>query len=102
MNSLKYFYLKTRNKISFEYITFQNFNDGLDDADKLAALCHGFPVTVNIIEYNPIANFDMFKSEQDRVDQFARRLRSKDIMVTLRRSRGKDINAACGQLIVNN
>ncbi len=100
MTALRYFYKKTRNKISFEYIAFQHFNDQIEDADKLAALCAHFPVTVNIIEYNPIDNFDMIKSDVDQIDRFAQRLRSKDIMVTLRRSRGKDINAACGQLIV--
>mgnify|MGYP001575267490 FL=1 len=53
---------------------------------------------VNIIEYNPIEGATFQKSEENRLDAFARYLRSHDIMVTVRRSRGKDIDAACGQL----
>ena len=98
MEALTYYYNITKNKISYEYITFQGFNDSIEDADNLAKLCSKFPVRVNIIEYNPIAGFDMIKSSKDTIDEFAIRLRSKGIMVTVRRSRGKDIDAACGQL----
>lgn len=98
MDALDYYYQKTRNKISYEYITFAGFNDTIEDADKLAKLCKMFPVKVNIIEYNPIAAFDMVKSDVDTLDRFAQRLRKHDVMVTVRRSRGKDIDAACGQL----
>ncbi len=98
MEALRYYYQKTKNKISYEYITFAGFNDSLEDADRLAKLCKSFPVKVNIIEYNPIAGFDMVKSNVDTIDQFAQRLRKHDVMVTVRRSRGKDIDAACGQL----
>ncbi|MCL4106404.1 UNVERIFIED_CONTAM: hypothetical protein GTU68_030362 [Idotea baltica] len=98
MNSLDYFYQKTRNRISYEYIAFKNFNDSLDDAKNLAKLCKRFPVKVNIIEYNPIDGVEFVKSKEDAVDEFASYLRNQDIMVTIRRSRGKDIDAACGQL----
>lgn len=98
MDALRYFYEKTGNKISYEYITFRGFNDSLDDAAKLARLCRDFPVKVNIIEYNPIAGIELVKSEEDTINAFAKYLRNKDIMVTVRRSRGKDIDAACGQL----
>jgi 23S rRNA (adenine2503-C2)-methyltransferase len=99
MAALKHFYLKTGNKISYEYIAFQNFNDSLADAKNLAALCQkGFPVKVNIIEYNPIDGSEYSKSHEDKIDAFSRYLRSQDIMSTVRRSRGKDIDAACGQL----
>jgi 23S rRNA (adenine2503-C2)-methyltransferase len=98
MESLSYFYEKTGNRISYEYITFQNFNDGLDDAARLAKLCKQFPVRVNIIEYNPIDGAPFLKSAEHRIDDFAAHLRSKGVMVTVRRSRGKDIDAACGQL----
>jgi len=98
MEALEYYYKVTRNRISYEYITFQGFNDSIEDAEKLAKLCSRFPVRVNIIEYNPIEGFDMIKSPIDTIDQFAKHLREKDIMVTVRRSRGKDIDAACGQL----
>ncbi len=98
MDALEYFYNKTRNRISYEYISFKNFNDSIEDAKNLAKLCKRFPVKVNIIEYNPIDGVEFVKSDEDAVDQFASFLRKQDIMVTIRRSRGKDIDAACGQL----
>ena len=98
MDSLAYFYNKTRNKISYEYISFKNFNDGIEDTKNLAKLCKRFPVNVNIIEYNPIEGLDFIKSEADARDKFASFLKNQDIMATIRRSRGKDIDAACGQL----
>lgn len=98
MDALRYYYRQTRNRISYEYITFQNFNDSLEDAANLAKLCKDFPVRINIIEYNPIDGAPFQKSAEHRIDDFARYLRERDIMVTVRRSRGKDIDAACGQL----
>ncbi len=98
IEALTYFYRKTRNRISYEYIAFQNFNDSLEDAAGLAALCKHFPVRVNIIEYNPIDGAPFLKSAEHRIDDFARYLREQGVMVTVRRSRGKDIDAACGQL----
>jgi 23S rRNA (adenine2503-C2)-methyltransferase len=96
--ALIYFYRQTQNKITLEYITFQNFNDNAADAENLARFCGPFPVVVNIIEYNPIAGFNMIKSSADRIDAFARHLTRLGVSVTVRRSRGKDIDAACGQL----
>ena len=96
--ALTYFYQKTKNKITFEYITFNHFNDGEQDARELAKICRQFPAKVNIIEYNPIDQVDFTKSDSDRIDRFAVALRKLGIMVSVRRSRGKDIDAACGQL----
>jgi 23S rRNA (adenine2503-C2)-methyltransferase len=98
MEALVYFYNKTRNRISYEYIAFQNFNDSLEDAANLAKLCKHFPVRINIIEYNPIDGAPFLKSTEHRIDDFAKYLRDRGIMVTVRRSRGRDIDAACGQL----
>lgn len=98
MEALQYYYQKTGNRISYEYITFENFNDSLKDAANLVKLCKRFPVMVNIIEYNPIEGVTFTKSSAGAIDQFAQYLRDRDIMVTVRRSRGKDIDAACGQL----
>ncbi len=98
MDALEYFYQKTRNRISYEYIAFQDFNDSIEDAKNLAKLCKRFPVRVNIIEYNPIDGAPFLKSTEHRIDDFAKYLRDHHIMVTVRRSRGKDIDAACGQL----
>lgn len=98
LESLTYFHRQTRNRISYEYIAFQNFNDSLEDAAQLAKLCRNFPVRINIIEYNPIDGAPFLKSTEHRIDDFAKYLRDQGIMVTVRRSRGRDIDAACGQL----
>ena len=98
MEALKHFYLKTHNKITFEYIALNKVNDYIDDAKKLVQLCKHFPVKVNIIEYNPIDGADFTKSQEDTTNAFAAYLASQGVNVTLRRSRGKDIDAACGQL----
>lgn len=98
MEALEYFYKTTKNKITYEYITFQLFNDGLDDAKQLVKFCRRFPVKVNIIEYNPIDGAPFLKSAEDRIDNFALYLRKEGVAVTVRKSRGKDIDAACGQL----
>jgi 23S rRNA (adenine2503-C2)-methyltransferase len=98
MDAIEYFYKKTQGKISYEYIAFQNFNDGREDAHNLVKLCKRFPVKVNIIEYNPIEGFDFVKADESKIDIFAQILRRNNVMVTVRKSRGKDIDAACGQL----
>ncbi|GAB4257769.1 MAG: 23S rRNA (adenine(2503)-C(2))-methyltransferase RlmN [Saprospiraceae bacterium] len=98
MEALSYFHRKTFNRISFEYIAFDGFNEGPEDARNLIRLCRRFPVRVNIIEYNPIEGANFRKAGEDRIDNFARMLLDAGIMVTVRRSRGKDIDAACGQL----
>ncbi|HFA47844.1 MAG TPA: 23S rRNA (adenine(2503)-C(2))-methyltransferase RlmN [Bacteroidetes bacterium] len=98
MDALTYFYKKTGNRISYEYIAFQNFNDSLQDAAALVKLCQQFPVRVNIIEYNPIEGVEFHKSSAGQTDRFAKYLSDRDVTVTVRRSRGKDIDAACGQL----
>lgn len=102
MEALQYFYDKTGNRISYEYIAFQNFNDGPEDAKQLVELCSNFPVGVNIIEYNPVEGIDFIKSDEDRLDHFAGILANNGVRVTVRRSRGKDIDAACGQLANKN
>ena len=98
MDSMNYFYEKSGKRISYEYITFKNFNDSIEDAKQLLKLCRDFPVIVNIIEYNPIDGVDFIKSDEDSINKFVQHLRDRGIMVTVRRSRGKDIDAACGQL----
>jgi 23S rRNA (adenine2503-C2)-methyltransferase len=98
LDAIAYFYQKTQNRISYEYIAFQHFNDSLEDAAKLARLCRRFPVRINIIEYNPIDGAPFEKASEHRINDFARFLRERGIVVTVRRSRGKDIDAACGQL----
>ncbi len=98
MESLEYFFSKTKQKISYEYIAFDNFNLSRLDANNLIKLCRIFPVMVNIIEYNPIDGVTFDRAATQTVDQFAQILRDAGIMVTVRKSRGMDIDAACGQL----
>ena len=99
MEALEYFHHKNfRSKISYEYITFQNFNDSIEDAKALLRLCNRFPVRVNIIEYNPVEGVSYHKSDENQIDRFAKYLSDHGVMTTVRRSRGKDIDAACGQL----
>ncbi|MBL7781617.1 MAG: 23S rRNA (adenine(2503)-C(2))-methyltransferase RlmN [Saprospiraceae bacterium] len=99
MEALEYFYAKTHNRISYEYIAFERFNDSLEDAARLVQLCRRkFPVRVNIIEYNPIEGISFEKSDENRLNAFAAYLAREGVTVTVRRSRGKDIDAACGQL----
>lgn len=98
--ALKYYYAKTKNPITFEYIVFHNFNDEIQDAKELAAFCRHVPCKVNIIEYNPIALADFVNAEADKIDEFAAYLRNQGIITNVRRSRGKDIDAACGQLAI--
>jgi len=98
--ALRYFYQKTKNQITFEYIAFNGFNDSVEDANKLAkfTLSIGAPIKINIIEYNPISEADFINTTADRLDAFKNQLESKKLIVNIRRSRGKDIDAACGQL----
>ncbi|PWJ59365.1 23S rRNA (adenine2503-C2)-methyltransferase [Dyadobacter jejuensis] len=96
--ALNYFYKKTGNRITFEYIVFNNFNDTLQDAQELWEFTKRVPARVNIIEYNPIAEADFKNTEADKLDQFAAFLEKRGVSVHVRRSRGKDIDAACGQL----
>ncbi len=100
--SLIYFYHKTNSRVTFEYIIFKGFNDSLKDARELANYCKNLPVKINIIEYNPIDEGHYQQADPKKVDEFARFLESLNLIVNVRRSRGKDIDAACGQLANKN
>lgn len=98
--ALKYFFAKTKSPVTFEYIVFDGFNDTLQDAVELARFCKHIPCKVNIIEYNPIALASFINAGEDKIEAFANYLREQGITTNLRRSRGKDIDAACGQLAI--
>lgn len=96
--ALQYYYKKTHNRITFEYIVFNDFNDSLEDAEELYRFTQQVPSKVNIIEYNPIAEADFVNTAEDKLEGFSQYLQEKGVNVHVRRSRGKDIDAACGQL----
>ena len=98
--ALKHFYAKTKTPVTYEYIVFNGFNDEPSDARELAAFCKHVPCKVNIIEYNPITFANFENAAADKIDAFAAILRQKGITTNIRRSRGKDIDAACGQLAI--
>ncbi len=96
--ALQYFYKKTGNRITFEYILFYNFNDSLKDAEELYEFWKRVPARINIIEYNPISEAKYKNTDPKTLDKFSQYLERKGVNVHVRRSRGKDIDAACGQL----
>lgn len=96
--ALQYYYDKTRNRVTFEYIIFKDFNDTLQDAAELLSFCKRLNAKVNIIEYNPIEDGEFQKASDKNIMAFVNHLESNGVVATVRRSRGKDIDAACGQL----
>jgi 23S rRNA (adenine2503-C2)-methyltransferase len=99
IEALNYFYKQTGNEITFEYILFKNFNDSLKDAEELMKLYRQVPADlVNIIEYNPIENARYTKPDEEVTAEFMNFLEKNRVNARLRKSRGKDIDAACGQL----
>jgi 23S rRNA (adenine2503-C2)-methyltransferase len=103
VDALNYFYKQTKNEITFEYILFKDFNDSLKDADELIKLYRQVPVDlINLIEYNPIDAAKFEKPDEKKVEAFMAYLAKNKVNARLRRSRGKDIDAACGQLANKN
>jgi 23S rRNA (adenine2503-C2)-methyltransferase len=103
IEALNYFYNKTKNDITFEYILFKNENDSIQDADDLIKIYKQVPVhLINVIEYNPIAEADFEKPDKEATQKFMDSLAAHRVNVRLRISRGKDIDAACGQLANKN
>jgi 23S rRNA (adenine2503-C2)-methyltransferase len=96
--ALKYYHNKTGQKVTYEYIIFKDFNDSIQDAKELLAFCQHVPSKVNIIEYNDVDDGMFKKSPVERVDAFVSYLERNGVVAKVRRSRGEDIDAACGQL----
>ncbi len=99
VEALNYFYEQTKNDITLEYILLKNVNDSLEDAEDLVKIYRKIPThLVNVIEYNPIDGASFVKPDEDTTQQFTDYLAKHRVNVRVRRSRGKDIDAACGQL----
>jgi 23S rRNA (adenine2503-C2)-methyltransferase len=96
--ALAYFYERTKNPVTFEYIVFKDLNDTLVDAEELYQFSQFVPSKVNLIEYNAIDGGEFQNTSGNKLHRFQQYLQGKGLTATLRRSRGKDIDAACGQL----
>lgn len=96
--ALEYWYAKTKNRITYEYVVWKDINDKKKDVDALIAFCKFAPSKVNLIEYNPIDDGEFQQANAQAIDMYVTMLEANNITVTVRRSRGKDIDAACGQL----
>lgn len=96
--ALAYWYKKTKNKITYEYVVWKGINDKKKDIEALIKFCRFAPSKVNLIEYNPIDDGDFQQADASVIEMYQTMLEDAGITVTVRRSRGKDIDAACGQL----
>ncbi|MFT5678026.1 MAG: 23S rRNA (adenine2503-C2)-methyltransferase, partial [Patiriisocius sp.] len=97
-DALIYWYEKTNRAITYEYIVWKDINDKKEDIDALVRFCAHVPCKVNLIEYNPIDDGQFQQAQDAAVDAYISGLEKVRVPVTVRRSRGKDIDAACGQL----
>ncbi len=96
--SLEYWYTKTKSKITYEYVVWKNINDNKASVDALVKFCKYVPCKVNLIEYNPIDDGAFQQASEASINAYIKALETSGIVVKVRRSRGKDIDAACGQL----
>ncbi len=97
-DALKYWYNKTGTKVTYEYVMWKGINDQKEDVDALVNYCKIIPCKVNIIEYNSIDDPRFEQASQQALNMYEKTLEANGIVVNVRRSRGKDIDAACGQL----
>jgi 23S rRNA (adenine2503-C2)-methyltransferase len=97
-DALRYWYRKTGKRVTYEYVVWEGINDEREDAEALAKFCAIVPSKVNLIEYNPIDEGPYQQAAPEAIDMYERVLNNKGVVVNIRRSRGKDIDAACGQL----
>ncbi len=98
IKALKYFHEKTGKRITFEYLLIKDKTDSIEHVKALAKFCKNFPSKINLIQFNPVSHIDYVGSKPETIKLFFDFLASKNIVVTIRKSRGQDIDAACGQL----
>tara|TARA_B100001109_G_scaffold129506_1_gene105327 strand:- start:520 stop:1572 length:1053 start_codon:yes stop_codon:yes gene_type:complete len=97
-DAIKYWYDKTEKIVTYEYVVWKGINDSDEDINALLNFCKISPCKVNLIEYNPIGDHQFMQAEKNIIKAYEKALEAQRITVTVRRSRGKDIDAACGQL----
>ena len=97
-DAIKYWYDKTEKIVTYEYVVWKGINDSDEDINALLNFCKISPCKVNLIEYNPIGDDQFMQAEKNIIKAYEKALEAQRITVTVRRSRGKDIDAACGQL----
>ena len=98
LESLQYWYAKTKRMITFEYVVWKDINDSQKDVIALVDYCKKIPSKVNLIEYNAIDDGNFQQASSKAIQMYVRTLEDNRIVVNVRHSRGKDIDAACGQL----
>lgn len=99
-DAVQHYYATLHRPITYEYLLFDNFNDSPQDARELANIVQWVPSKVNIIMYNNVAGVELKRAREDRLDDFMQELVKHDVRATVRRSRGDDIDAGCGQLAI--
>ncbi|MEX0610374.1 MAG: 23S rRNA (adenine(2503)-C(2))-methyltransferase RlmN [Balneolaceae bacterium] len=99
-DAVKYYYRKLERPLTYEYLLFDGFNDGKEDARNLAKIVKWAPSKVNIIMYNNVAGVELKRAREEKLDAFMKELIRNDVRATVRRSRGDDIDAGCGQLAI--
>lgn len=97
-DALKYWYKKTKRKVTYEYVVWKDINDKEEDALALAKFCKTIPSKVNLIQYNPIDDGEFQQASEKSIAMYQRILEEHGTLSHIRKSRGKDIDAACGQL----
>ena len=102
LEALKYWYEKTKSQITFEVVVWKGINDKQVDIDALVSYSSRVPSKVNLIEYNAIGDDQFVQATPMAISAYTTALKDNRISVTVRRSRGKDIDAACGQLANKN
>ncbi len=96
--SLEYWYFKTKSRVTYEYVVWKGINDNAESVQALVKFCRHVPCKVNLIEYNPIDDGEFQQADEQAILAYIKALEADGVVVKVRRSRGKDIDAACGQL----
>lgn len=98
--AVKSYFFQTENPVTYEYLLFDEFNDSEEDARNLVKIAQWVPSKVNIIMYNNVAGVELKRVREDRLNRFMKTLVKHKVTATVRRSRGDDIDAGCGQLAI--